>query len=257
MTQNREGGAKSFFKMARVLDCFSRTRADLSITQIVEMTGLPRTTIHRIVASLRDIGMIDQDHQRGDYRLGLRMFYYGSTVIANLDLNRRAHPHVIQLHKITGEIVHLHMFDGSQMVCIEREEMGGQRLTTLTRIEAAPIHCTSVGKAFLAYQDENLVRRIVEEEGLEARTAHTLSDYDSLLSCLETVRANGFARDDEENAIGTRCVGAPIRDGRGRIFASISVSGTADRLPAWRQEGLASLVVDTADRISEELGWRG
>lgn len=253
----RDAGAKSFYKMAKVLDCFSRSKGHLSITDMVEMTGLPRTTIHRIVASLREIGMIDQDHRRGDYRLGLRMFYYGSAVLANLDLDRHARPHVLELHQITGDIVHLHMFDGSQMVCIEREEMGDARLTTLTTIEAAPVHCTSVGKAFLAFQSEALIERIVEEEGLERRTEHTLVEMSALREDLQRIRERGFSRDDEENELDVRCVGAPIRDSRGRVFASISVSGPASRLPLARQDGLAPTVIRTANAISRELGWAG
>ncbi|WP_417722094.1 IclR family transcriptional regulator [Salipiger sp.] len=250
-----DAGAKSFYKMARVLDCFSRTNGSLSLTQLVEGTGLPRTTIHRIVASLREIGMIDQDGRRGDYRLGLRMFYYGSVVLANLDLNRHAHPHVVSLHQVTGEIVHLHMFDGSQMVCIEREEMGDARNTTLTTIEAAPIHCTSVGKAFLAFQDERLVRKIVEEEGLEARTVNTLASFDALSENLALIRERGYATDEEENEIGIQCVGAPLRDSRGRVFASISVSGPTARMPLARLSGLSHAVIQTANAISTELGW--
>jgi len=252
---SRDAGAKSFYKMSKVLDCFTRTRKHLSVTEIMELTGLPRTTIHRIVASLREIGMIDQDNRRGDYRLGLKMFYYGSAVLANLDLNRHAHPHVLKLHQMTGEIVHLHMFDGSQMVCIEREEMGEARTTTLTTIEAAPIHTTSVGKAFLAFQEESLIDRIIAEEGLEQRTPNTLSTVESLKADLARIAERGYSRDDEENEIGVRCVGAPIHDSRGRVFASISVSGPAQRLPESRQEALAPTVVATADRISAELGW--
>ncbi|QCP87814.1 IclR family transcriptional regulator [Cereibacter sphaeroides] len=252
-----DGGAKSFYKMARVLDCFSRTRGSLSLTEIVERTGMPRTTIHRIVASLRDIGLIDQDGRRGDYRLGLRMFHYGSVVMANLDLNRHAHPHVLSLHQITGEIVHLHMFDGSQMVCIEREEMGDVRNTTLTVIEAAPVHCTSVGKAFLAFQEPDVLQRIAAEEGLERRTEHTLCSIEALTADLELIRKRGFAFDLEENEIGVQCVGAPIRDSRGRVFAAISVSGPTSRMQQARLLGLSGLVTATADRISTELGWLG
>lgn len=252
-----EGGGSSFHKMARILDCFTRTRSSLSLTDLVERTDLPRTTIHRIVASLREIGMIDQDGRRGDYRLGLRMFHYGSVVMANLDLNRHAHPHVLALHQVTGEIVHLHMFDGSQMVCIEREEMGEVRNTTITVIEAAPVHSTSVGKAFLAFQDEDLVRRIIAEEGLEARTKSTLSTFEALSADLTAIRERGYSLDLEEDQIGVQCVGAPIRDSRSRVFGAISVSGPASRMPLARLQGLSSIVIQTADRISEELGWNG
>lgn len=253
----RDGGAKSFYKMAAVLDCFTRAKGQLSITEIVEKTGLPRTTIHRIVASLRDVGMIDQDGRRHDYRLGLKMFYYGSVVLANLDLDRRARPFVINLHQITGEIVHLHMFDGSHMVCIEREEMGDTRLTTLTTIEAAPIHSTSVGKAFLAFQSPQQIDKLIADEGLERRTANTLATPEALLADLEAIRGRGYAVDDEENELGIRCVGAPIRDSRGHVFASVSVSGPAERMPHSRLTGLAPTVIRAAQDISRELGWSG
>lgn len=253
----REGTAKSFYKMSAVLDCFTRSQGSLSITELVERTGMPRTTIHRIVASLKDVGLLDQDGRRHDYRLGLKMFYYGSVVLAHLDLNRHARPHVLQLHQITGEIVHLHMFDGSQMVCIEREEMGEDRLTTLTTIEAAPVHCTGVGKAFLAFQDEALIKRIALEEGLERRTVNTLVDIESLMKALAAIRERGYSIDDEENEIGVRCIGAPIRDSRGTVFAAVSVSGRSERMPLSRLNSLSRLVVETADAISRDLGWSG
>ncbi|WP_316979951.1 IclR family transcriptional regulator [Shumkonia mesophila] len=254
---SRDGGAKLFYKMAAVLGCFTRARGQLSIAEIMEATSLPRTTIHRIVASLRDVGLLDQDGRRQTYRLGLKMFYFGSVVIANLDLNHHAHSYVLALHQLTGEIVHLHMFDGSQMACIEREEMGGTRLTTLTTIEAAPTYCTGVGKAFLAFQEQELILRIVAEEGLEPRTEHTLSTLEALLADLELTRQRGFAVDDEENEIGVRCIGAPIRDSRGQVFASVSVSGPSARMPLSRIQGLAPAIIQTADEISCKLGWSG
>lgn len=256
-SSGRDTAAKSFRRMAAVLNCFSRTRERLSIAEIAEETGLPRTTIHRITSSLREIGLIDQDGRRGDYRLGLRMFYFGSMVLANLNLNERAHHPVLQLHTLTGEIVHLHMFDGGHMVCIEREEMGELRSTTLTTIEAAPVHCTSVGKAFLAFQSEEFIRRLVASEGLEKRTHKTLATVEDLLADMSRVRERGYSTDEEENEIGVQCIGAPIRDSRGRVFASVSVSGPAPRMPVARLKGLAPMVMQTANTISRQLGWDG
>lgn len=258
-TQNSEtdngSGAKVFVKMMAVLDCFTRTHGQLTISDIMERTGLPRTTVHRIVASLRDIALLDQDGRRQTYRLGLQMFYFGSVVMANLDLNSHAHRHILELHQLTGEVVHLHMFDGSQMVCIEREEMSESRLTTLTTIEAAPTYCTGVGKAFLAFQPPDLIARIAHEEPLTRRTANTICALPELEVELAKIREQGYSVDNEENEIGVRCVGAPIRDSRGRVFAAISVSSTTERMPMSRVSGLAPAVVRTAERISQSLGW--
>jgi len=251
--ETRDTGAKSLRKMSAVLDCFTRLHSALTVGEISEATGMPRTTVHRIVASLREVGMLDQDGRRQSYRLGLKMFHYGSSVLASLDTPRRAHPHIAKLQLFTGEVIHFHMFDGSQMVCVEREEMGSSRLTTLTTIEAAPTYCTSVGKAFLAFQDEALVRRIAQEEGLKRYTPNTITDLGKLLEELALIRSRGFAIDDEENQVGLRCIGAPIRDAAGRVFASVSVSGPAERMPDIRLEGLAPLVIQTANDISKAL----
>lgn len=251
----REGVAKLFVKMMLILNCFMRGNGQLTISDIVERTGIPRTTVHRIVASLRDVALLDQDGRRQTYRLGLQMFYFGSAVMANLDLETHAHPHILALHQLTGEVVHLHIFDGSQMVCIEREEMSDVRLTTLTTIEAAPTYCTGVGKAFLAFQPAELIRQIAEEEPLRARTPNTLGSLPELEADLARIRERGYSIDDEENEIGIRCVGAPIHDSRGRVFAAISVSGTSERMPLTRIHGLAPAVMHTAEKISVALGW--
>lgn len=247
--EGRDGGAKSLRKMALVLDCFSRSKPTLTVAELSELTTLPKATVHRIVASLREVGLLDQDGRRQGYRLGLKMFYYGSSVLASLDTPTRAHPHIAKLQQLTGEIIHFHMFDGSQMVCVEREEMVASSLTTL---QAAPTYCTSVGKAFLAFQDEDLVRRIASE-GLHAYTKNTITTPEELLAELSRVRTQGFAVDNEEIEIGLRCVGAPVRDSAGRVFAAVSVSAPAERMPDGRLAGLAPVVIQTANDISAAL----
>lgn len=249
MGESRDAGAKSLRKMALVLDSFTRKKSSLTVGEISSATGLPKTTVHRIVASLRDVGLLDQDGRRQGYRLGMKMFYYGSSVLESLNTATRAHPHIAKLQQLTGEIIHFHMFDGHQMVCVEREEMIASSLTTL---QAAPTYCTSVGKAFLAFQDEELVRKIAAE-GLHAYTANTITTLDGLLEEMKHIRERGYAIDDEEIETGLRCIGAPVRDSSGRVFAAVSVSGPAERMPDGRLSGLAPAVIQIADDISEAL----
>ncbi|QEN85966.1 IclR family transcriptional regulator [Labrys sp. KNU-23] len=248
-SESRDAGAKSLRKMALVLDAFSRSRPSMTIADLSEATGLPKTTIHRIVTSLREVGLLDQDGRRQGYRLGLKMFHYGSSVLASLDTPTRAHPHIAKLQQLTGEIIHFHMFDGHQMVCVEREQMIASSMTTL---QAAPTYCTSVGKAFLAFQDESLVSKIAGE-GLHGYTARTITHLDDLLSELARIRVQGFAIDNEEIEVGVRCIGAPVHDSSGRVFAAVSVSGPVERMPDGRLAGLAPVVIQTANEISQAL----
>lgn len=247
--EGRDAGAKSLRKMALVLDSFSRTKPSMTVGELSEVTGLPKTTVHRIVTSLREVGMLDQEGRRQGYRLGLKMFHYGSSVLASLDTPTRAHPHIAKLQQLTGEVIHFHMFDGSLMVCVEHEEMLASSRTTL---DAAPTYCTSVGKAFLAFQSDELIRKIASP-GLHAYTGNTITKLDDLNIELERIRQQGYAVDDEEIEEGLRCIGAPVRDGTGRVFAAVSVSGPAERMPDGRLVGLAPAVIQTANDISAAL----
>jgi len=249
----REISATSFLKMRQVLDCFTKARSHLSVSELVDLTGLPRTTVHRIASSLRDIGMLDQNGPRRAYRLGLKMFHYGSVVVSNLDIEAHASPYLQRLSQLSGEIIHFHMFDGSQMVCIDRQEMADNPLAVRTTIKTALTYCTSVGKAFLAFQPEVLVRRICAEQGLLRHTAHTITDVATLFEALSRIREQGYAIDDEENEIGVRCVGAPVRDASGQVFAAVSVSGPTERMPHQRLTALAPIVIETAQKISTAL----
>jgi DNA-binding IclR family transcriptional regulator len=245
---------KSLAKVLQVLECFSHRDSNLTPADIASRTGLPRATTHRLVSSLRDIGVLEQNGRRDTYKLGMKLFQLGSLVLANLDLDTHARPHATRLQQITGEAIHLCVFDGFQMAFVERQEMNASANTVVTRIESAPVYCTGVGKAFLAFQDEATIAKIIGE-GLPDRTPHTLTDAAALREDLRLTRERGYAIDDNENEPGIRCVAAPIRDSNGRVIAAISISGPEERMPTSRIGALAPVVKETADSISLELGW--
>lgn len=249
-----QASIKSLTKVLQILECFSQRDANLTPAEIAGRTGLPRATTHRLVSSLRDIGLLEQNGKRDTYKLGMKLFQLGSLVLHNLDLDSHARPYATQLQLITGENTHLCIFDGAQMAYVERQAMNSSGNTMITRIEAALVHCTSVGKAFLAWQPPTLINKIISDTLIE-RTPHTLTDGDALLAELRLTRERGYAFDLQENELNVHCVGAPVRGANGQVFAAVSVSGPADRLPLPRLEGLAGLVMETAHKISLELGW--
>ena len=248
---------KSLAKVVMVLDCFSRGRATLTPAEVAQRLGLPRATTHRLMASLREVGLLQQGGRRDGYKLGMKLFQLGSLVLAELDLTNRANPYVVKLQHLTGETIHLCVFDGSQMAYVDRQEMSvGQPLSTITRIAAATVYSTGVGKAFLAFQSDLLIRKIIAD-GLHPQTANTITDAELLLRDLAATRRRGYAIDNGENEPDVRCVAAPIRDAAGNVFAAISVSGPAARMPDERIAGLAPTVIATAAEIEGELGWDG
>lgn len=248
-----EENLKSLVKVGRVLDAYSTLDRSLSLAEICQRTGFPKSTTHRLLASMREVGLLDQDRERDRYRLGLRLFELGSMVLSNLELHREARPFVEALSRISGHVVHLAIFDGHQAVVIHRTDPAPEG-TRLSLIENAPVHCTSVGKAILAFQPQPVVDRVVAA-GLKRFTENTITDAAKLDLELGETRARGFALDEAEHQPGLRCVGAPIRDLTGRVFAGVSVSGPSWKIPESDIKGLSQVVMHHAAGISAKLGY--
>ena len=252
---NGRQSVKSLFKMLEVLEAFSSTEPELSVVEIARRTGLPRTTVHRIVDSLRSVGFLEQDASRDRYRLGLKLFELGGSALMNLPLYREAPPFVDTLAKLSGEDVHLCIFDGAQMVFVNRRSQIAPRPhNTVITMEASPCHSTGVGKAALAFQSDVVIDRVIRA-GLPRFTPNTIVEPKRLKAELAAIRTRGYSIDDCEHEPELRCVGAPIRNSAGRVFAAISASGPTKRVTSDRVPELARIVMTHAELLSIRLGY--
>lgn len=250
--RSSEEHLKSLVKIVKVLECFSVTDRALSLAEICERTGFPRSTTHRLLASLREVGFLEQGKERDRYRLGLKLFELGNTALSSFDIHREAAGIVESLRRLAGQVVHLAMFDGFRAVVIRRADPTPENSMPSMFLENAPAHCTSVGKAMLAWQSEEVFERLVEA-GLEKFTPDTISEPGALREELARIRERGYAVDDGEHRPGLRCIGAPIRNHQGQVIAGISISGPAWQLPKENVPELAKVVVFHANQISENL----
>lgn len=246
---------KTVLKAVAVLDCFSTLDRKLSSAEIAKRMKIPRATAHRLMITLREVGFVEQERERDQYRLGLRLFELGNVVLANMDLHREAKSFVEALTAVSGEAVHLCVFDGTQTTLINRTEASLERTNTVVVMEASPAHCTATGKAALAFQPEQVLERVIRL-GLAPFTPQTITSPEKLREELALIRERGYSIDDEELSPGIRCVGAPIRNLSGRVFASISVSGPSRRITKAKTKSLGNLVTHYADAISARLGYR-
>lgn len=242
---------KSLTKVSRVLECFTTSRRALTLADICTETGFPRSTTHRLLAAMREVGFVEQDRERDLYRLGLRLFELGSVVLSNLDLHREGRTIVDALHKLTGHAVHLAVFDGLRAVVIQRTET--EPMLAATMMENSPAYCTSVGKAILAHQPDEVVQRVIDS-GLVRFTETTITNPDELTAELDLTRTRGYAIDNGEHQPGLRCVGAPIRNQAGTVFAAISASAPSWHLTATEVDELNKVVIYHANLISQRLG---
>lgn len=252
--KGHEESLKSLGKVVAVLECFSTSKRALSVGEISEQLDYPSSTTHRLLSSMKSVGLLDQDRQRGKYKLGLKLFTFGNIVLANMDLHREAMQSVEALRHTTDLTVHLAVFDGLRAVVVRRAGPNGDNSMPSTMLENAPSYCTSVGKAALAFQDESVIEGVADA-GLERFTETTIVSKSQLTKELSRIREQGYAIDDGEHQPGLRCIGAPIRNENGQVFASISISG-----PSWKVTEdvvgeLSKIVMHHADQISLRLGY--
>lgn len=222
-----------------IIGAFDSTEGAVSLHELTERTGLPKSTVHRIVDQLVDIGWVEREV--GGYRIGMRLFEIGGLASRRSRLTDLAFPHLHALSVETRLAVQMAILDGLDVVYLERIPMKGFRLPT-RQGGRQPAHCTALGKAMLAFDDETAAELLRHD--LPARTSRTLTAPELRLE-LERIAECGLAYDHQESYEGLACVAAPIR-GSGRAIGAVSVTGPVNRIDL---HGVAPLVQRTAAAI--------
>lgn len=244
-------------KALRILCAFTMERPYLSISEISTLTGYPYSTVHRFVSILAREGFLalDERHQPGRYKLGLRLFELGSVVRETFDLRRASLDILETLARKTNETVHLVVRDGNAGIYLEKVELPGKTVHYSRVGKKLPLHCTASGKALLSGLPDAEVRALLGET-LPRYTPNTITTIEELLAELQRVREQGWAMDAEELEVGLSCLGAPIRDFSGGVVAAISLSGVAVSFNGERRPTLIKALVDAANLVSSRLGYR-
>ena len=213
-------GIEVLNRAAAILDAFtSGPGTSLSLAEIARRTALPKPTLHRLLASLCSLGLVDK-HQ-ASYQLGLKLFELGEHVPRKHRLREAALPFLQDLYEVNHDTVHLAVLDGTDVVYVERIR-GHHALNVASRLGGRlPAYCTGVGKALLAFNPEAAMKVMTMK--LAPRTAYTITDHRLLAEELERIRGAGIAIDREENAIGVACAAAPILVGD-RAIGAVSVT---------------------------------
>lgn len=239
----------------RVIDVLGSAAA-LGVTEICERLKLPKSSVHNILETLAYDGVVAKSSESGKYSLGVRLIEFGNRAQINHDLTRLAHPYLVGLSEDTGETVHLTVLDDDEVLYVDCVE-SRMRFRAYSVIGVrAPLYCTAVGKAILAFFPRDRQLSVIREKGLARWTKNTITSEKAMLEELSRTAKRGYAVDNMEHEDFLRCVGAPIRNWKGEVFASISVSGPSQRNPLKKLPGTARLVTEATSEISRKMGYR-
>ncbi len=237
-----------------VLDLLGESDVPLGLAQVASALQLHKSTAHRFLMVLERHHMVERTGN-GKFRLGLRLFEYGNRAIEQYDLRERAQPHLRRLVNETNETAHLCILEQAHIIYLDKlEPMRSVRM--ITRVGASnPVHCTSVGKAILAFLPEERVAEIIRKTRFERFTPRTITSAEAFRAEIEKTHRRGYAVDDEELEEGLRCIAVPILDAQKHPVAAVSVSGPSFRVTAKKLPEIAHHLLQCVRGISMDMGF--
>jgi DNA-binding IclR family transcriptional regulator len=242
---------------ARVLKAFLSKDDELGVSELARRVGLGKSSVHRLLTTLRAEGLVEQDSQTGRYRLGIVMFELGELVRIRMDLGTAAWPALAALRDRTGEAAQVSIADGVDVVYLERLEGTTVPLLVTDQERRAPMYCTAAGKVLLAFRPDPEVASYLSTTRLTALTRHTITDPVQLRDQLAVVRSRGWAESVNEQELGLASLASVIRDAGGRSVATIGVSAPVNRFQTLVRRHLEAIVTEAAATVSRRLGWTG
>lgn len=249
-----DGKNQSLMRALNLLQRLAETPDGLNLTDLSYQLGMPPATVHRLLSTFEELDFVEQDAEQGLWFVGLKAFTVGNAFLGRRDFVASARPHMHDLVEQCGETANLGVIDDGEVVFISQVE-SREVMRMIVRLGSrSPIHASGVGKALLAYLPQQQLGRILQQRGLARYTERSIDNPAQLRAELERVRQLGYAVDDEEHAVGLRCVASAIFDQNAQPLTAISLSGPKARVTDARLDELGIAVRQTADEITRALG---
>ena len=248
---------QSLVRALKLLNCIADLADnEVGVTELAQQVGLPASTAHRLLTTLEQENFARFDPDRRTWSIGVRAFITGNAFARTRNLARLARPLMRRLMEDSGETVNLAIEEDDRAVYVAQIECRQMMRVFARPGSSVPLHCSGVGKAILSGVSEAHLSKVLHSQGMPRLTVKTIMSPAALRDDLAAARRRGFAFDDEEHAVGLRCLSAPIRDETGDVIAAVSASGPLARIDDERIAPLGARVVEAAAAISASLGAR-
>ncbi|MFE3188250.1 IclR family transcriptional regulator [Nocardia sp. NPDC059240] len=248
-------GVKSARRAIAVLEVFAARPSWLSLAEMHEATGFPRSSLHGLLRTLLDVGWIDADDTGTRFRLGMRALVCGTAYLDRDPAIPYATETLERLREQTGFTVHYARLSGGEVVYLEtRESHSSDHL--ISRVgRSLPAHATALGKVLLAELSDGELTALLPGT-LPARTEHTVTDREVLFSELTVIRDRGYATEWQEGTAGVACAAAAVPY-RLPATDALSCSMPSNRTTEAEQHRIGALVHDAAGALARRLRQAG
>jgi len=241
--QNKNSPTRSVERALEILDCFL-IEDKLTLNEVSEKTKLSPSTVYRIMQTLQGRYFIERDDKNKKFSIGSKINKLASSAIKdqNMELRKAVYPFMTELNNKYNENVRLYIPDGSYKLCIEVVESTRDFRAIIKVGERHTIIRGAAGKIFLAYKDKDSRSNIIKETNITDEA-------------LEKIKTNGYALSLGEREDGLVGIAAPIFNDKGKVVASLSISGPAARFINEEMSDKINDVVRYCEEISNKFGF--
>lgn len=243
-------------RAVKVLDCFLDAGSNLGITELSQQTRLSKSTVHHVVSTLVQTGLLASDGPSRRYRLGPKVAQLGKAFSESTDLREVVLPAMTELRDLTDETVTLYVRVGDQRVIIAQVEsrQGVRRVQGVgTR---KPLWLGAAGIVLMTGMSDQEVLRLLKRVRPKKLTEKTVTDPKQVLALVQQARALGHSMLSEQMEDGVGSIALPIKDHLDGVPASILISGPIQRWNKKAQTAHLKRMKSIADSASRRLGWR-
>ena len=231
-------------------------RGQIGMSELSQYVGLSKTTVHRILQTLKTLGFVAQEGETDRYRLTIRLFELGAKALESVDLVREADTEMRRIGQLTRESLHLGVFDEDHIIYIHKID-ADYGLRMHSRIgRRSPLYSTAIGKVLLAWMQPEKAREVLSRCEFRKSTQRTLASAQAVMSILPHVREQGYGEDNEEQEEGLLCVAVPVFDHSGHVIAGLSISFPTMRCGADTKAHYVAVLKEAGVAISARLGYR-
>jgi DNA-binding IclR family transcriptional regulator len=239
----------STLKALAVLETLVRAGRPVTLTDLMQATGLPKPSLHRTLALFEDGGYVQREPAGRAYSVGPRLASLGLAILTHDSVATLRHAILRQLVADVGETCNLAMLHRGEVVYLDRVEAEWALRLHLPAGSTIPAHCSASGKLLIAALPAEQRKALVAAMPLARFTEHTLTDRNLLEKELDRIGATGYALDNEEYVAGVACVAVPVRVGTETV-AAVAVHAATARLPLQMAIELVPRLGEAAQRIA-------
>lgn len=244
----------SVAKAFGLLDHFTVLQPSWGVRELAQHTGQNKSTIYRMLATLESLGVLRKDLETERYELGLKLFELGHRVQLQRALVHQTHPALREVADNIAETVHLGILRSERVFMIDKVESPKGLKLNSTIGAYSPVHCTSLGKVLLAYQQPARQKQLLANIDFQAYTPNTLSSKSDLQEHLKLVQQQAYALDREEFELGLICLAVPVFNQQRELVAALSAAGPANRFREQALEDYLRILRQGAAAIRQRIG---